>query len=161
MSISASGLAGGFVVDAWLGNCDIVRNSANIQEIDGAQYRLDNGNGLDIRAQGGRKPAQLWADTVTELEAGQGVDELGRGMRHRYPELTAQGFGLQVDQLASRFPDGKIDQLIDSIRRSAADRASLKRTLKARRDYIVSQKGRIIAELNQSAASHQDLALAA
>ncbi len=152
---------GGFVMDAWLGNWDIVRNPANILEVDGVSYRVDNGNALDIRAQGDKKPDQLWSDVVAELESGQGVDELAHGMRHMYPQLTIQGFAQQVGRLATGFSDSAIDEMVDSIRRSAADRDSLKRTLKARRDYIVSHRDRIITELSQAAGSHQVLGVAA
>ena len=142
---------GGFVVDAWLGNWDIALDPANIIGVDGASYRIDNGNALDIRAQGGKKSEQLWSDTVAELEAGQGVNNLGLGMRHMYPGLAAPDFAQQVDRLTDRFSDSVIDEMVDSVRRNADDRDSLKQTLKARRDYIVNNRGRIMTELSQVA----------
>ena len=155
-------LEGGFVVDAWLGNWDIVYNPANVVPINGAAYRIDNGNGLDFRAQGGRKPAEAWTDVVGELEHGQDRGQLALGMRQEYPGLTAEDFASQVDRLISRFSDEAIDQLVDSVRRSREDRANLKQTLKARRDYIVSQRDRVIAEFSFAPApvGYQSTAMA-
>ncbi len=138
----------GFVMDAWLGNWDIVRNPENVLTVEGTLYRLDNGNALDIRAQGDRKPAQLWTETVAELELGEGVNELGNGMRHMYPGLTADSFTQQVDRLVTVFTDDVIDQYVDSIRRSREDREQLKSTLKARRNYITQNRVRITQELS-------------
>ena len=138
----------GFVMDAWLGNWDIVRNPENVLTVEGTLYRLDNGNALDIRAQGDRKPAQLWTETVAELELGEGVNELGNGMRHMYPGLTADSFTQQVDRLVTVFTDDVIDQYVDSIRRSREDREQLKSTLKARRNYITQNRARITQELS-------------
>ena len=151
-----TGFADGFVMDAWTGNWDAAYNDANVVAINGASYRIDNGNALDLRAQGDRKQAQRWSQTVTELETGSGRHELANGMRHMYPGLTAQAFSAQVDRLADKFPDDKIDQLVDSIRRSAADRDSLKQTLKARRDYIISNQDRIASELSRPALQAVD-----
>ena len=151
-----TGFADGCVMDAWTSNWDAVYNSANIVAINGASYRIDNGNALDLRAQGDRKQAKDWNQTVAELETGAGRQGLANGMRHMYPSLTPQDFKAQVDRLADKFPDDKIDQLVDSIRRSAADRDSLKQTLKARRDYIISNQDRIVTELSRPALQPVD-----
>ena len=151
-----TGLEDGFVMDALTSNLDAVYNSANIVEINGASYRIDNGDALDIYARGGRKQAKDWNQTVAELETRAWRPALANGMRHMYPGLTTQAFSAQVDRLADKFPDDKIDQLVDSIRRSAADRDSLKQTLKARRDYIISNQDRIASELSRPALQPVD-----
>ena len=153
--------SGGFVMDAWLGNWDIVHNPNNIIEEHGVSYRIDNGNALDIRAQGDRKPADLWTETVGELEASSDINQLGHGMRSHYPNLTSQAFAEQVDRLIAKFPDEKIDEMVDSIRRRSDDRDNLKQTLKDRRDYIVAHKDRITNELSSTSADTRTFAMAA
>ena len=153
--------AGAFVADAWLGNWDVVYNDANIVRLNQAAWRIDNGNALDIRSQGGRKAPEAWTAIVGELENGQDRERLAKGMRQEYPNLTATDFASQVDRLIERFPDDVIDSMVDSIRRSRDDRASLKQILKARRDYIADQRNRIVDELNSRTNNDQRLALAA
>ena len=83
----------GFVMDAWIGNWDLVCTNGNIVPIGGANYRVDNGSALDIRAQGGRKSPEAWSQAVTELEIGdRRFGDMNGGMRHMYPSLTPQDF---------------------------------------------------------------------
>ncbi len=130
-------LNGGFVVDAWLANWDVVYNAGNTLEVDGIVYRADNGGALDLRAQGQRKSGDVWNDEVLELRVGDNDERLGLGMRQKYPGLTDEEVRAQAQDLRTKMTDAAIDQMVDSIRRPKADRDQLKATLKARRDYIV------------------------
>lgn len=132
-------LEGGFVVDAWLANWDIVYNQGNTLEIDGVVFRSDNGGALDLRAQGQQKPDDIWNEEVLELQIGQDNERLGLGMRQKYPNLTDEQVSEQATKLRETMTDEVIDELVDSVRRSKADREDLKTVLKARRDYIVAK----------------------
>jgi hypothetical protein len=59
-------------------------------------------------------------------------------MKSGYPGLTQADIQSQLTLLRERFTDPAIDQLVDSVRLSQADRDSLKTTLRQRRDYIIS-----------------------
>lgn len=130
-------LNGGFVVDAWLANWDVVYNDGNTLEVGDVVYRSDNGGALDLRAQGQRKPGDVWNDEVLELRMGDDDERLGLGMRQKYPGLTDEEVRAQAQDLQAKMTDEAIDQMVDSIRRPKADRDQLKATLKARRDYII------------------------
>ena len=132
----------GFILDSWVGGWDAVFNSGNlIPKGDTVALRIDNGNSLDFRARGSKKGTdntQPFGPIVSELEFGDNNDELGRGMRQKYPGLTDDNIREQVALFREKATDEFIDVTIEGARRSRADREFLKRTLKARRDYILT-----------------------
>jgi hypothetical protein len=136
----ASKIAPGFVMDCWLSNWDVPYNPANyITGPDGLAYRIDTGGSLLFRARGGRKDMDSFTEVVTELGAGSNDEDLGSGMRQKYPGLTDEMIREQAKHLVEVFTDEKIDELVDSVRMPKIDRDLLKSRLKARRDYIASQ----------------------
>ena len=79
----------GFIVDAWLGNCDVVGSgNTNIKTVGKKAIRVDNGGSLYMRAQAGKKnDSEFWdaTDVVTELESMRGQGELGHLGKHTSP----------------------------------------------------------------------------
>jgi hypothetical protein len=70
----ADGAQSGFVVDAWLGNWDVVGLSYDNLQIgpDGKAHRVDAGGSLEYRAQGEKKPFGSKVDELdTLLDAGK------------------------------------------------------------------------------------------
>ena len=128
-----------FVMDCLLGNWDAVYNSANIVMSNGHGMRIDTGNSFDYRAQGDKKPDGTFTETVYEIGEGSDDKDLGRGMRQMYPGITDEQIKGQVATMREKLTDEVIDELVDSVRRSSADRAKLKSLIKARRDYIISR----------------------
>jgi hypothetical protein len=139
--VTNAGRNAGFVLDCLLANWDAVYNGednlvASATSVDTA-LRVDNGGALDFSGGGARKN-QLFGDEVLELGVGSDDRVLGGGMRQKYPDLTDKDIRVQAQELSERLTDDAIDRRVDRVRRSSADRAMLKRTLKARRDYIVA-----------------------
>jgi hypothetical protein len=66
-----AGVHENFMVDAWLGNWDVVGTGYdNLLIIDGTRaVRIDVGGSMRFRAQGGIKTASQWNGKVTELES--------------------------------------------------------------------------------------------
>jgi hypothetical protein len=127
----------GFIMDCFLGNWDAVYNVQNLEmTTDGRAMRIDTGGSLLYRARGGRKEGSSFDGIVREVEFGGDTEHLGLGMRQMYPDLTDEEIKQQVHALRDRLPDGRIDQLVDSVRMSLSDRLKLKEVLKARRDYL-------------------------
>ena len=79
----------GFIVDAWLGNWDVVGSgNTNIKTVGKKAIRVDNGGSLYMRAQAGKKnDSEFWdaTDVVTELESMRGQGELGHLGKHTSP----------------------------------------------------------------------------
>lgn len=132
-------LKDGFVMDALLGNWDIVYNSANTARVAGRTVRLDNGGSLFFRARGERKDDAAFSTEVRELAFGADRERLGGGMRQMYPELSDADVKRQAEVLKERLTDEVIDRTVDSVRLPEAERSRLKETLKRRRDYILEQ----------------------
>jgi hypothetical protein len=132
----------GFIIDAWVGGWDAVFNDDNLHPKGAAvAERIDNGNALDYRARGAKKGTdhtRPFDGVVAELEFGDDNKDLGQGMRQMYPGLTDDNIRAQLARFKERATDGFIDQQVERTRRSRADREFLKRTLKARRDYILT-----------------------
>lgn len=118
-------LKNGFIVDALLANWDIAK-VGNVVASNGEVYRIDNGGALLFRAQGVRKTADEFGDTVTELIS----------MRDGYPSLEESDIQQQLAVLREKFQDGDIDNLVDSVRLNQTDRNLLRTRLRNRRDYI-------------------------
>jgi hypothetical protein len=141
-SVTDVGRNRGFILDSWVGGWDAVFNSGNlIPRGDNVALRIDNGNALDFRARGSKKGTdntQPFGPIVSELEFGDDNEELGRGMRQKYLGLTDANIREQVARLREKATDEFIDSTIEGVRRPRADREFLKRTLKARRDYILT-----------------------
>ena len=60
-----------FVLDCLLANWDVIGLEADNVRVDkqGFPWRIDNGSGLNRRAQGDLKPAQFWGTTVLDLSS--------------------------------------------------------------------------------------------
>lgn len=129
----------GFIADCLLANWDAVYNPANNLNIGGVVFRVDAGGSLDYRARGEVKTPDQWGESVQEIGVGSDLENLGSGMRQMYPDLTEAQIQTQVATLREKLSDPVIDSLVDSIQRPKAEREALKRTLKARRDYILEQ----------------------
>ena len=132
---AAPDIKDGFLMDALLANWDAVYNEANTMVVDGKTVRVDAGGGLLYRAQGGRK--ELFSEVVGEVQFGVDKKRLGLGMRQMYPGLTEADIKAQAKIMKEKLTDDVIDEKVDSVRLPLADRALLKRILKARRDYII------------------------
>ncbi|MGB2661123.1 MAG: hypothetical protein WBD04_01925, partial [Candidatus Omnitrophota bacterium] len=136
-------LKDGFLADALMANWDCPHNPiGNTLLSNGVRYRIDNGCALLFHATGKRKARKFFGpeEPVRELEMGVSTDSLGEGMMRTYKEwgLTNEDIVKQALALRTRLTDGKIDELVDSVRLSAEDRDNLKQTLKHRRDYILA-----------------------
>ena len=130
----------GFIMDCLLGNWDAVYNSKNlVMSQDGHAIRIDTGNALDFRARGEQKDAAAFSDIVVEVEFGTDAENLGGGMRQKYPGLTDEDVRQQVTALRDNLPPEKITELVNSIRRPKAERDHLERTLIARRQYLIDR----------------------
>lgn len=130
----------GAIMDMYLGNWDAVYNSNNlIMTTDGRAMRIDTGNSFDFRARGARKRDEDFGGVVAEVDYGEDSERLGGGMRQKYPGLTDEQIKNQVRTLSEFLTDDKIDELIDSVRRSSGDRDRLKVIMKARRDDLVER----------------------
>lgn len=130
-------LKDGFLADALLANWDAVFNPDNTGVANGRTIRLDAGGSLLFRARGERKTQTQFSDIVSEVELGTDLQNLTLGMRQMYPGLTLKDVQTQARQLRESVTDEVIDVLVDSVRLSKDDRTYLKKTLKARRDYIL------------------------
>ena len=128
-----------FIMDCLLGNWDAVYNNANIVMSGGHGMRIDTGCSLDYRARGERKADGTFTGIVTELEFGTDDSRLALGMRQKYPGLSDADIEQQVERMRTSLTDDRIDELVDSIRRTLQDRTELKRVIKARRDYIIHE----------------------
>lgn len=129
----------GFVLDCWLANWDAVYNPANLAMSGGVAKRIDNGNGLFFRAQGGRVAEEDFSEVVKEVEVGSDKERLGNGMRQMYPGLSDTEITAQVIELSNLATDEAIDSMVDSVRLTKHDRDYLKTILKGRRDYLVNK----------------------
>lgn len=132
-------LEDGFIADCLLANWDAVYNSANNLDIGGVVFRVDAGGSLDYRARGEAKTTDQWGETVPEIGTGSDPENLGSGMRQMYLNLTEAQIQSQLAKLRDKLSDSAIDSLVDTIQRPKVERDALKRTLKARRDFILEK----------------------
>lgn len=100
----------GFAVDALLGNWDVFGNDDKNTLIDGqgVPHRIDNGGALGYRAQGTKKTAADWGNTVGELDSLRGQGPSG----HHATAMTKAVYGgmsdaevaVRVDDLKDKMP---------------------------------------------------------
>lgn len=114
----------GFLMDAFIANWDAVMPE-NTFSSNGVLLRSDNGGALLSRARG---KAKFFGSRVIELET----------MRAAYPGLTQDDIQYQLQQFRNVMTDETIDEEVDRVRLRKIHRDQLKRTLKLRRDYILS-----------------------
>jgi len=138
----------GFVMDAWLGNWDVVGGHfgpSNISMIDGKAVRVDNGGALYMRAKQGKKnDSEFWdaTDVVTEIDSMRGKGPQG----HLPGENTTSVFGKLSDAQLKAGVD-KLQKLSDSkivgiVKESGIPdnyKDKMIHTLKKRRNAIVQQ----------------------
>ncbi len=135
----SSTLEDGAAMDMLLANWDVVFNSANTMTVNGKVLRPDSGSALDIWATGVPKLEGTWVDEVGELNVSSDRTKLWEGMRQEYPDLTDEQLRTQVGHIQERLTDDVIDKVFDSIRRPQQARDTLKATLKARRDHMITK----------------------
>ncbi len=128
-----------FMVDAWLGNWDVVGlDYDNLLIKGGRAVRVDTGGALRFRAQGGLKSDAAFGDTVAEIET------------LRDPSMNAQSAQVfkslsHEDMVAgarkvARITDGQIDDLVKQYGpRDIPTAEALSAKLKARRDDILER----------------------
>jgi SPP1 gp7 family putative phage head morphogenesis protein len=131
------GVADGFMMDAWLGNWDVVgMGYDNLLIKSGRAIRVDTGGALRYRAQGGKK-GDGWGSTVPEIES------LTNGTASQttavFGKLTPEQMTASARKVGE-FTDKDIDDLVAAHGPKAKkDADMLAATLKARRDYILKQ----------------------
>lgn len=136
--VTAEARNAGFMMDCLLGNWDATYNAANLIMSGGHALRIDTGNTLFYKARGGRKPDGAFGGIVTEVQVGTDSSDLGSGMRQNYAGLTKEQIKSQAQLIQEKLPDTVIDELVDGVRMTTAERTELKQVLKARRDYLIN-----------------------
>lgn len=131
------GVADGFVMDAWLGNWDVVGTGFdNLLVKAGRAIRVDTGGAMRYRAQGGLK-GKDWGNKVLELESL--TDGSFSQTTSVFGKLT-QAQKIESARKVVNFTDDQIDDLVAAYGpKKAADAKKLAATLKARRDNIAKQ----------------------
>lgn len=127
---------GGFAVDAWLGNYDVVGDVyTNLVTVDGQPFRLDNGAGLYYTATG--KEKHWWSNTPTDLvdmRFGADYSWAYESSVELFKHLTDDQVAASVQQVLFPIEEGSIEAAVDDfgrlIRRGTLD------TLLARKRYI-------------------------
>jgi hypothetical protein len=130
------GVAEGFVVDAWLGNWDVVgMGYDNLLVRQGKAFRVDTGGALRYRAQGTKKAAKDWGDEVTELESMRNAS-VNPQAASVFKHVTDDQIRAGIDRVTA-ISDDTIDALVEQMGpKDLAERAQLAATLKARRDHL-------------------------
>lgn len=130
----------GFAVDAWLGNWDVVGlNHDNIiTDKNGNPARIDNGGALLYRAQGTSKGMQF-GDKVNELQTLRD-SKINPQSAKIFADVTDDDIRAGVAKIEAITPE-QIDTLVDDAGFTGTSAASLKKTLKARRQDLLDQYG--------------------
>lgn len=131
------GVADGFMMDAWLGNWDVVGMSYdNLLVKAGRAIRVDTGGALRFRAQGTAK-GKAFGNEVLEITS------LTDGTASQTTAVFGKLSREQIIESARRvvaFTDTEIDDLVGAYGPLApAERTKLANTLKARRDDIAKK----------------------
>lgn len=124
----------GFIVDAFLGNWDVIgQNGDNIMKAaNGELVRIDNGGSLSFRARGLKKV--LEEDTVPELDTMR-KKEFPSG--RVFGSLTEDDLRIQARLFIERVSEADIERLIASSHLSLEDEKDLKHLLIARRQALI------------------------
>jgi ADP-ribose pyrophosphatase YjhB (NUDIX family) len=147
----------GFVVDAWLGNWDVVGldfDNMLVGEEAGAVIRIDQGGTLQFRAQGGSKP---FTDEVLELDTMRDPQMAPQATRV-FEGVTDEDLRTGAQRIMA-IPD---DVIYDIVNQAGAD-PSLVDTLIARKAYIadkvgvIKNSGVIVPDLGANVISFGDL----
>lgn len=134
--LNKSDIAGGFVIDAWLGNRDVLGTGLdNVLLSGGKAHRIDNGGSLIWRAMG--EPKDFGAE-VAELSG-------MRGKRFRSGEvfgtLSEDDVAKQLRQFSQHYGQNRaaIDQLIDQSGLSNAAKKKIRDGLHSRAEWLMRQ----------------------
>lgn len=133
----------GFVIDAWLANWDAVLNDNTISNKDGDPVRVDVGGAMLFRAQGKPKGSNF-GDTVGELDSLLDP-RMNSTSASVYGKPTPEQIKAGVDKLRA-LSESDIDAIVDESFKhvSPANKPTidkLKKTLKARRQFILDKFG--------------------
>jgi len=128
---------GGFAVDAWLGNWDVVGLGYDNLQLgaDGKAVRVDAGGSLEYRAQGGKKP---FPSTVDEIETlrDQAKNPQAAAV---FGSMTKADITASVAKVAA-ISDTDIKSLVQQFGPgTAADKAALAATLIARKADLLAK----------------------
>ena len=101
----------GFVLDALLGNWDVIGADADniLIDKDGKVYRIDNGGSLEYRAQGAKKTSEQWGDTVPDIDSMRD-SSINPQAAKVFKGITNDQIGKQVQELV-----GKKDALLKAL----------------------------------------------
>ena len=147
--MSAEDMAGssdvqeGFVIDAWLGNWDVVGSgNNNIKTIDGKAIRVDVGGSLYMRANQGMKNDQDFfgaTSLVEELESMRGKGskaDMAKWTKPVFGNLSDEQFNAGVDKLKNVSPED-IANLVKESKIPSEYKNKLAHTLTERRNSIL------------------------
>jgi len=133
----------GFVIDAWLGNWDVVGSgNSNIKNIGGKAIRVDVGGSLYMRANQGTKADSEFfgaTDVVTELESLRGKGSEGSKATHTKPvfeNITDEHLQTGATMLSGVSNQDILDLVKDS-KIPDEHKNKLAHTLQLRRDTIL------------------------
>ncbi len=98
----------GFVVDAFLGNIDAVRQGNVIVDNDGRSIRMDNGSSFGFRARGERRE---FGSKVSELETMRKKDT-NYYAYWTFRQVDDEVLRQQIGEFLSKFPEDKISELV-------------------------------------------------
>lgn len=127
-----------FVMDAWLGNWDVVGLEYDNLGVDtyGGLVRLDNGGALLFRAMGGLK-GKAFSDDVTELKTMRDP-AINESAATVFGGLSDEEIAKQASLLVKKFPKEKIEKMVKNVFDKEPEIAQyLINKLLARRKYIL------------------------
>lgn len=135
---AAGGTAEGFVMDAWLGNWDVVGlGFDNLLLKGGRAFRVDTGGALRFRAQGGLKGA-AFGDEVLELDTLRNA-ATNRQAAAVFGQLTQSQLEDGVRRVLA-LPEQRIRDLVEEFGpMDAGERSKLVATLLARREDLAKR----------------------
>lgn len=136
--LKESDLRDGFVVDAWLGNWDVLGQTLDNALVDGGKaYRIDNGGSLVWRAQGARK---VFEETVSELDS---MRQAGNSAGRVFGDISDEQLLGMLDDFEQRYAaiDQDLGQRVSEVFRHVdAEDIDLEMTiaqmLRARADWL-------------------------
>ena len=124
-----------FVVDAWLANWDVVGLSLDNIMVSGSKaWRIDVGGALRFRAQGKPK-GSLFGSTVSEIQSLRNSNQNAQAAAV-FEGITNSDLVAQIKKLETRFTDGVIRSIVDSIP-DLPNPDALAKVLIARRNHLV------------------------
>jgi uncharacterized protein (DUF4415 family) len=138
--VAHTNIKDGFVVDAWLGNHDVLGQSMdNILVKDGKAYRIDNGGSMIWKATGGEKEFKHF---VSELES---MRDPKRSAGRAFSGITQEEIDAQLRRFADSYRANKkiVDDLIDDARFGDGDTERIKAAIHARAEDLIAKAPKV------------------